>query len=277
MGTTVARFGILALLGSLGGCVARTQYIESLNALTAERSYRQTAESRAVALEQQLTSVRSELNRSQTQSQSQAQEVERLVRERDQSAFEITVAQKAREDAAQLVDQLRDELARVAEHLRAYSDQKQALGDALKVADAKAAELIRLEATARERALLLRDLALALHDPVASGDVELSVEDGQAVLKVPARFLFKDSELASSALPILSAVARVAGIHRGSRLEVVEAGKAAGAQRRLQQLASGLAARGMEKSQIVLGTPATGAAAPLPGEERVEFRLAAAS
>jgi hypothetical protein len=182
-----------AILGALlTGCVSSQTYQSSQAALGAERQAHQRARIEQQALTTRVAQLTDELGAAQLRLARQEQQIE-------QSELAASVARQERDRTANLVDQLREELGRAGDHLRAFSAEKRELQQAFKAA---------------RRAVVVKDLTLALPGPIAKGEVDLALADGEPLLRVPAdRFWDRPSDL-------LGAVARVTETHPGARLEV---------------------------------------------------------
>lgn len=197
-------WALLLLLGVFSGCVPVTRFEETQSAAQVELEGRRRAE-------YQLAELKLENGRLLAEAQRQA----RLLDERDQALsraeLDSSTRGKEREDAEGMVEQLRGELSRVGEHLRAFDADRQRLATALDV-----------EAT-RGRALsrLARDAALALSEPLAVGEYTLDAERGAVVLRVPRdKVLSGDSAVRAEAETLLKAVSRILLVHKQSRLRV---------------------------------------------------------
>ena len=118
------KLGTAVLAALLGGCVSSQTYQKSQVALGAERAAlgrarieQQALATRIVQLEDELAAARSRLSE-------QEQRIER-------SELASSVARQERDRIASLVDQLREELGRAGDHLRAFSAEKRELRQAL--------------------------------------------------------------------------------------------------------------------------------------------------
>ncbi len=116
------------------GCVPAVQYEEAQSAAEVEREGHRRAAQRLYAAEQELAKLKAE-----------HEQLKARLAEKDQTlaAVELDVqrAAKQRDEHAELVTQLRGELARVGDHLRAFSVEKDGLNQRL---DAAQSELERL-------------------------------------------------------------------------------------------------------------------------------------
>ena len=105
-----------------------------------------------------------------------------MIERKDLSASQLA---KERDDAALIVDQLRGELGRVGDHLRAFSDQKNSLAASLDAAEERLAG-IQVVADGQNRLrLLVRDLTLAIHAPLVEGHVVLGADDQATTIRIP--------------------------------------------------------------------------------------------
>ena len=171
-----------------------------------------------------------------------------------QAELDSSTQGKQREEAEGLVEQLRGELARVGGHLQAFHDDKQ-----------KAEASLGAEA-ARGRALsrLTRDLALALAEPVATGEYTLDVEQGVLVLRVPRdKLLANGGGVKPEAESLLKAVSRIMQLHKETKLRVEDA-SAPGDAVAVSQLVTALGehAVGPDRFQPLAADEAAAARAP---------------
>src|SRR6187431_1466723 len=116
------------------GCVSQSAFEEAQSAADVEREAHQRAEARLQEVEQVLSQLQNDLERRETA----LAEQERRLAEAD---LHLKLAHQERDETGQLVDQLRGELARVGDHLRAYSEQKDRLAAELRVAEDRSREL----------------------------------------------------------------------------------------------------------------------------------------
>lgn len=126
------------------GCVPAVQYEEAQSAAeVAREGERRTAEKLA-RVEKELEKLKAEY----------AQVSERATQsdlELAQAALERTSLEKQRDEHEALVTQLRNELARVGDHLRSFSAERDALGERLEAAQAELDRLQEELTRARER------------------------------------------------------------------------------------------------------------------------------
>jgi hypothetical protein len=251
----VSAWSLVVLVGSTSACVSIAKYRETEATLAAERTAHQKVQAERDGLAETLRQVKAELAGARATAQERDTAVAAGQQRIAQTELDVSVVSKQREEAAQLVDQLRSELARSSDHLRAFSDQKKKLEQALAAAEARVKELGELQQRMLNQALVVRDLALALWQ-TSAGKSELAVVDGLPVLRVPVGQLFAGRTLRPTAKPILGAVARAAMLHPGTRVEVTLR-DAPESQRvaRLKRITDALAAAGVPPAQIVLGAP----------------------
>jgi hypothetical protein len=274
----VSAWSVAACLASSSACVPAGKYRKAEATIKAERTARQQVQAERDTLAETLRQVDAELSSARATARERDSAVEAGQQRIAQTELDVSVVSKQREDAAQLVDQLRSELARSSDHLRAFSDQKRKLEQALAAAEARLKELGELQQRMLNQALVVRDLALGLYQTTA-GKSEVVVVDGLPVLRVPVAQFFAGRTLRPAAKPILGAVARAAALHPGVKVEVTlrdspEAQRIA----RLKRITDGLAAGGLPAAQIVLGAPPPPApkparGAPAPNPPQLEFRL----
>lgn len=147
-----------------------------------------------------------------------------VAREGDLAQAQLEAQQVGREknDAVELVEQLRGELARVGEHLRAYSDRKQELEAALAHAESRAKELESAEHDLAAKVLVMRDVTLALAEPASTGKVIITSVDGKPTVRFDAHEVFsgKGSDLKPDIVAALERVAGAVAPQNGVRVEL---------------------------------------------------------
>jgi hypothetical protein len=204
-----ARLGLrqlafLILLGVFSGCVPVTRFEEAQSAAQVEAEGRRRDE-------QQIAQLKAENQQLRSQMQQDAKTLDEREQALSQAALDSSTQGKQREDAEGMVEQLRGELARVGGDLRSFHDDNQRLSAALDAAAARG----------RALSLLMRDIALSLPEPVATGQYGLDVDASGAVLHVPReQVLADDASVKPEAEPLLKAVARIMKLHQDSRLRV---------------------------------------------------------
>lgn len=266
---------VLALATTVGGCVAAKHYDEARSVAEAEmaghartRARLASALARVDGLEKDLRDK--ELALSRTQRELDAGES--LVAA---SKLETTVAVTEKRAAGELVDQLRSELARTGDHLRAYAGEKRDIEQALLMAeerlrgaDAQSKGLVELVAAAR-------DLAVGLGEQLAAGDVSLGAKGGALSLGLPSDRLFEPNgtALTADAGAIVTAIASAAVAHPSYRVLVREPRATPGAAR-TETLLLALRERGVQNDRIALSPPEQ--AAPAPVADAVAPRAPAA-
>ena len=250
---------VMALIAS--GCVVQSRFVTTRDALVREQAGHHETTRQLANTGERLIAAQSERDAALQKLRAQEQEIRSDEQRISQLELDAEVAEQKRDEAAQLVEQLRDELERVADHLRAFSDQRDALKTALEAAEARVQRLAEVEQEADERAVLVRDLALALHRPVATGEAELAVVDGRPVLRLPTTQIFPGDtadSVTSDGAAMLAAVARVASAHPDVAIHLTEAGTATapGApEARLGRVSSCLVEHGVARSQILVDVP----------------------
>jgi hypothetical protein len=266
--TQVRRFGAgqavvaVALFGCVGGCmVPAAQYERSQSSLRVEQTaHRQTLGQLHMA-QQELSRAQAQLAQTEghvRRTEARLADMERAVA---QTRLDASLAAKEREEAVELVEQLRGELARVGEHLRSFALDKTELGEALAQAETRVARLVEIEQSAAFRALVAHDLTLALYEPLATGEYELAVDEDHVVLRVPAARVFAspDGELQPETSRLFAAVAAVATRHAAACVRVTETGGALLSQQqsrvRLMRVSSGLIQQGLTDSSVTITLP----------------------
>jgi hypothetical protein len=230
-----AAFAVFATL--TGGCVSSGTYERSQAALNAERQAHAQARLDEQALRAQLAELGGELTAARAATASQEQRIA-------QDELDASVVRQERDRMASLVEDLRGELGRASDHLRAFSGQKRQLEQALNLA---------------QRAVVVKDLTLALPRPVAPGKADVMLAQGEPVIRVPAdEFWERESDL-------IGAVAGVAELHPETRLEVrLPSGSPPESEEALRQK---LRARGLVDKRFLVAAQADAAGA------QVELRL----
>lgn len=159
-------------------------------------------------------------------------------------------------DRGDMVEQLRNELTRVGNHLHVYAEEKTELTAALAAAEERIARLARLEQEMEIRATVVRELTLALAEPLNSGSIILSVRQGRPVVEIPASYLYDKNlkELSTSARSMLEVLGKTLAPIQSARVEVAERGGARTAEdqmSRLQLIVERLAASGLDFERVV--------------------------
>jgi hypothetical protein len=248
---TVA-FGLVAATGLTGCFVPESKYDQAVHTLRAEQSaHRETAE-RLYQMEQKLAYANGILEKEHAKLSAQETTLA-------QSELDVQVAATEREDASRMVDQLRGELARVGDHMRAFSEQKSNLETALVAAESRAAQLEQLERDFAIKSLLVRDLTFALHDDVGTGDAAISVIEGDVHVRLDAAKLFDGISLRPEQARALQRIAAAVGPVGRTRVAVTEH-PAEGYQPedalvRLQGVADVLSESGIPFERVTLALP----------------------
>ncbi len=254
--------------------VPATRYDEARSALKVEQEANRRGAAKLYQVEQQVAALQADLDKRQ-------QKLDQQDRQIAAAQLDKNVANKQRDNASQLVDQLRGELARVGDNLRSFAEQKQKLSDALDDAEARAKRLREVEQQASERALVVRDLSLLLHDPISTGAVELTMVDGRPVLRMDSDKVLAPASILPGGQKLLSAVARVMALHKGSGATIRERNPAAGVSEeqetlRLRRLSDGLGAQGLGPERVTLDVDETKAGANDADTQDGSSRTAAA-
>lgn len=188
----------------LSGCVPVTRFEETQSAAQVEMAGRHRAELQLKELEEENAALLSRLREKDAEL---SQRGDALA----QAELDKSTEGKERADAESLVEQLRSELARVGGHLQAYHADKQQLEVALQGEAARG----------RALSLLTRDVALSLHEPLATGEYELDAPERRVVLRVGRdALLAADGTLAPAARELAKAIERVLSLHPTSKLRV---------------------------------------------------------
>jgi hypothetical protein len=272
----ISVFALLTLFGAGGCLVPEARYKESVAALRAEMDGHRRTLARLYEIETKLVALERTLSERE---QLVASGEQRLA----QAELDAEVTSKEREAASEIVDQLRNDLARVGDHLRSFAQEKAELAEALDAAEARAERLAAAEREAQSAALVMRDLSLSFHESIASGDLELIVDSGRAVVRVPrGRLIAPDGKaLHPEAGKIFDPIVKVASLQPKSRLAIGERGAKDGQDQqalRLKQVADALTSRGVLPERVAieilpapeLSEPPPAAGAPA-SEPKVDF------
>lgn len=243
----------LSVVLGASSCVSQARYDDAMHQLDVEARARVAAEDRGRRLDVQLEELEAQVKKLSEDSAS----VDRaLEEERERSAelrFESDVVVREREEARLMSEQLRAELSRVAEHLRAYADDKELLTEereqlaselssARQRLDALAAD----EHAAMQRFQAARELTLALAEPLRDERIRLLLVDGQIAVRFSNGALFEPdgAELIAEGGSLVDAVARVLS---GVPATVsVHAGASEHAERRVGEVTSRLTRLGVD-------------------------------
>lgn len=196
-------------LALVAGCVVpKARYEEARSALAVEQEAHRRTGQQLHQLAQKLDDVAKRLAERERALSEQSEQL-------DAASLSANVSAREREEAIATVEQLRGELGRVGDHLRAFADQKAALESALASTETRANKLEGLEKAATRRGLALRDVALLMSDAITAGEVELAVSDGRPTIRLEAHAAFvpNSSDLQPGTRAIAAAVAKVAARH----------------------------------------------------------------
>ncbi len=206
----------------------------------------------ATAESEQLAGLRQRLELAERRATTAEQQRDEQSSIASRAEYELAVVEKERDNANELLEQLRADLDRTADHLRTFSTQKKELAIAVTQLEARLAETERMEAENKERAQVLRDLAVELSDAVRSAAVDLTVIGGTPVLRLLTGVTDGQLDAASSA-----ALAKTAKI-MSTRPRVFEIRSKDDAV--AEAVAAALRAAGVDESRIRrMGEPETGA------------------
>ena len=265
---TLLRLGIgLPVVMAAAACVPATRYEEARSAVGVE----QEAHRRTQA---QLTSVSRDVDRLSAKLDEREKRINQLEIDLAEAQLGTDVSESERKFAVELVEQLRGELGRTGDHLRVFADAKQKLAAALDAVELRAKRLDQCEQTAADNALIVRDAALALHEPIANGEMELVVLEGRAALRIAS------SEVTGEVLQplgqrVLASVALIAKAHPDARIEIREEGATGvdgeAATARMKRIADQLAGQGVGAERVTLAPSGGG-----KGEPTVQITLFAA-
>lgn len=240
----------------LSGClVPNARVEEAQSALRVEqRAHRQTAE-KVYDLTKRLDRAEHDLADKQKKVQKEGAAVA-------QASFDYDVALKQRDEAEAMVEQLRGELARVGNHLKAFAGERERLAQELAQKESEAHQLAQVERASQAQVLLMRDLTLEFHAEITKGNVRLISERGVAVLQFPAGEMYaEDGTLSPGGSQRLTRLAkRTKGSNGVSfKLEIAERGSDAASDStllRLSQVAELLAGVGVDSESITVSVDA---------------------
>lgn len=197
------------LLLSLGtGCVSQTQYDEAQALAHVEQAAHRKAVARAHSLQAKIDTLKAQLA-----------EGERSLSDRKdqlaESQFDTELIVKERDAAGELVQQLRGELARVGDHLRAFSSQKEELSQALQEAEQRAEQLAKAERDATRLAIVTRDVSLLQSDGLENGELDLQIVPGKLTLSGDPAVLGTKSgqNLTAKGRALVGALAELSQLH----------------------------------------------------------------
>lgn len=271
-----ASVALMLLLGG-SGCVSRATYEQAQSAAEVEREAHQRVAERLAEVEAALAALQSDLERREAA----LAEQERRLAEADLS---LKLAHHERDASGQLVDQLRGELARVGDHLRAYSEQKERLTQELNAAEGRSRQLGEKTERVEWIAGVVRDLTLLEGPAIHAGSVLVGSDGRDPVLSAPAQSLGSGSTLSAEAQRVVKALARLAELHPQIRVVISETASDVEAPdpARLRALSEALIGLGVASNRVAVAmpeTPADTAATPSgasASEARVSFLIQAA-
>jgi len=237
---------VVVLAQGAGCMVSKARYDELETAFHVESEAHRQTQARLYEIEQKLANLWAVL----------AEREQRLAQQENQLAeSELNGVKSAQErDAAgDVVEQLRNDLARVGDHLKIFAEQKAELEEALDSAEQRAKGIAAAERNAARSALVLRDLTRELKQQLGSGDAELDIDQGRPLVTVRSDKLAR--ETGPNEEGTLAALARVLKVHPGSRLIVSERGQGAPEQSalRVKRLVEALRAQGLEPARVESG------------------------
>jgi len=239
----------LALFGS--GCVSQSVYEEAQSAAQVEREAHQRADARRVVVEQSLA----ELQGSIARRESALAEQERRLAEAD---LNLKLANQERDASGQLVDQLRGELARVGDHLRVYSEQKDRLAEELRVAENRSRQLDEKSERVERVASVVRDLSLLEGPAIHAGSILVGSDGRDPMLSAPAQALGSGSTLSPDAQRIVKALARLAELHPYTHFVISQPSEAGASDPALlRALSAALIGEGVLSTRVAVALPET--------------------
>jgi hypothetical protein len=205
----------LAALCWTSGCVSQSTYEEAQSAADVEREAHRRVQARLQEVEQELSALQSDLERRE----SALDEQERRLAEAD---LHLKLAHRERDERGVLVDQLRGELARVGDHLRVFSEEKQRLAQELSTREDSVRDIARL----RRLVGVVRDLTLLESRAIHSGMIELTSDGQHPLVRVPLATLAPGGKLGSDGLALAKSLASLAKLHPEASFVVSERAQA---------------------------------------------------
>lgn len=191
---------IFALLAATPGCLVLKSDYDSVKAQhQAEQGAREEAHAAIKRLHEHVVQLERDLKRAERLSEVMGQTVEQQAAQlgkRDQTLAEVelqvALAEQRQQASEQLVSQLRSELSRVSDHLRAFaadkerlSGERQALLDQLEQAELRLGQLEAQEREAAFQAKAVRTIAVKLAGPLRAKTLGLDVTREYVELTTP--------------------------------------------------------------------------------------------
>jgi len=249
----------LLLLGVFSGCVPVTRFEETQSAAQVEMEGRRRSEYEA-------TQLKAENDQLRAQMQQQSQALDEREQALSQAQLDSSTQGKQRQEAEGMVEQLRGELARTGGHLQTFHAEQKKLETALTSEAARGRALSRLA----------RDAALAMPEPITTGDYTLDPEQGAIVLRVPReKLLTDDGSVKPEAEPLLKIVVRLMQLHKTAKLRL-EDSSAAGDPLAVSRLVTALTERAVaaERFEPLAVPPDAAPATGSPNRDGAEIAFA---
>jgi len=250
--------GPLAALALASGCVNTANYEEARSAAAVEREGRRRTQAALEETQAQLARANAAL----LVRESAIVEQQQKLAEGD---LDLQLAHKQRDENGELVSQLRGELARVGDHLRSYSEEKQRLAEELRLAERDSRAAGQGARDLSEFTDVVRDLSLLEADRLRSGAIELMTLGQQPALKVGSETLARGDQLSADGTEIVKALAKLATLHKqigfviseqpGPRSEQALPGAVL-----LRRVANAMSQEGIEPERVTLDVAEAGAA-----------------
>ncbi len=255
---------VLAILAPwAAGClVPASQRDNAVATADAERARREAGEIELRALREQLAELQRRLSAATAA-------IEEARKQQAQDDYDLAAARRERDDAMEVVDQLRAELERVARHLRAFGERNKALARELDDMKDRADRLTALQDEADERAKMMADLAIALRDDARAGVVALDIVGGRPMVRLLPRGAFSGEQLTFAGTRAVRDVVGVVEPSKSRLVIVAPAGPGAVDGARADAVAKALASTGLAADRISRGTDSP----PSEGEGGVELSI----
>lgn len=260
----------LVLSFTLSGCVvSKARYDELYAQHQAELTASTELQRRLAALSEELRQTQTRFEQANAELQRERQTLTQTEEKLQSRAAELadveyqySITQREHEEANARVTQLREELARVAEHLGSFAEQRdEVAGERDRLAgdlEALSARLGELESRiigSKVRSLLVRDISLALHRQMSDQLVRLGVTSDAVVLTTRPDSLFvgKSNKLTVSGKRLLAHVGRALSERTEVlQLEELSAAQSSGREQRMRAVVGELSAAGIGSERIII-------------------------
>jgi chemotaxis protein MotB len=210
---------LFTLAAGSSACVSQVKYDRAVVGATAAQDSLQESIRLAIIRtqtdQQEIASLRGELDRSKQESDALQQETSKL-------KVEAHNASASLDEQTAINQQLRAELTRLGKNVDQLLSDKGTLSRSLDEARQRLEELRRAQAAAEARAALFRDLALKFKQMTDAGELSVTLRDGRVILQLPNDVLFDSgrSELKPQGKEALQKVAEVLRVLHDRQFQV---------------------------------------------------------